>query len=113
MLTTESISELRANPSQTNFCKLVELSGWNGGYTTGGNIEIYPRNTKNKVERMKHLLNFSVNYVFTIEGNSSKKPSIPSPISSDTFLYEYIDMNGPLSKHDMIKLRDLMPAEEY
>ena len=80
---------------------------------TGGNIEIYPRNTKNKVERMKLLLNFSVNYIFTVTKNTSKKSPVPSPISSDTFLYEYIDLNGPVSKHDLLRLRDLMPQEDF
>lgn len=108
-----SISELRQNPSQTNFCKLVELKGWKGGYETGGNLQLYPKNTKSKIERMMNLLNFTVNYIFTTKQNSHKKCPVPSPLSVNTFLSDYIDLNGQVSKSDMLKLRDLLSPEDY
>lgn len=112
-LEISSISELRQNPSQTNFCKYVELKGWKEDYETGGNIQIFPKNTRSKVERMMTLLNFTVNYTFTTKVNTHKKSPVPSPLSVDTFLTDYIDLNGSIQKSDMIKLRDLMPSEDY
>lgn len=112
-MTLVSITEMRQNPSQTNFCKLVELGGWKGTYSTGGNIEIYPRNSINKIERAKTLLNFSVNYVFTVKSNTHKKLPIPSPCSTETFLSEYMDLSGSINKHEMIRLRDMLVCEDF
>lgn len=111
-LQISSISELRLNPSQNNFSKYVELTGWKEDYETGGNIQIFPRNTRSKVERMMTLLNFTVNYVFTTKVNTHKKSPVPSPLSTDTFLNDYVDLNGQISKSDIIKLKDLMSTED-
>jgi len=112
-LIVSSVTELRQNPSQNNFTKYIELTGWTGGYITGGNIAIYPKNTKSKIDRMKQLLNFSVNYIFTVKSSTFKKLPIPSPISTDTYLSDFIDLNGLVKKPDMIKMRDLLSPEDY
>ncbi len=91
----------------------MELSGWKDGYETGGNIQIYPRNTKSKVERMKALLNFTVDYVFTTKTASHKKLPIPSPLSTDTFLHCFVDLNGAVARHDFLRLRDLLPPTDF
>ena len=62
---------------------------------------------------MNKLLNFTVNYVFTVKANTYKKTPLPSPMSVDTFLTDYIDLNGAVTKPDMIKLRDLLNANDY
>lgn len=76
-------------------------------------MEIYPRNTRSKVERAKRLLNFTVDYVFTTKANSHKKLPVPSPLSTDSFLASFVDLNGPVAKHDLLRLRDLMPADDF
>lgn len=89
------------------------MSGWKEGYETGGNIQIFPRNPKSKVERMKALLNFTVDYIFTTKANGHKKLPIPSPLSTETFLSSCLDLNGEVAKHDMLRMRDILHADDF
>lgn len=64
---------------------------------------------------MKTLLNYSVDYVFTVKANSDRAPKIPIPfpISSETFLSTFIDLNGKVTKKDMLRLKDFFCDEDY
>lgn len=113
-LRVASVSELRQNPSATNFTKYLELEGSTEPYKSGGNIAIYPRNSKPKVEKIKQLLGFSVNYVFTIKPNKpDQQLPVPSPLGTDNFLTDYIDLNGAVHETDIFKLKDFLSAEDF
>ena len=113
-LRVSSVSELRQNPSATNFTKYIELEGSTEPYKTAGNISIYPRNSKSKVDRMKTLLGFSVNYIFTIKPNKQDKLlPVPSPLGTDNFLTDYVDLSGAVQESDLIKLRDYLSPEDF
>lgn len=62
---------------------------------------------------MKTVLNFNFNYVFIIKANTNKKFPIPTPISTDTYLSDFIDLNGLVTKMDMIRMRDMLSQDEY
>lgn len=108
-----NISELRQNHSLNNFTKLIEITGFKGTYRAGDNIAFFPRNHKEKIERMKKLLNFTVDYVFTVKSNDQRRLPCPSPLGTDTFLSEFIDLGGLVKQTDMIRLRGLLNATDY
>jgi len=109
-----SVSELRQNSSASNFTKYIELEGSTEPYKSGGNIAIYPRNSKSKVDRMKALLGFSVNYIFTTKPNKDDKLlPLPSPLGTDNFLTDYIDLSGAVEETDLFKLRDFLSPEDF
>ena len=62
---------------------------------------------------MKILLNFTVDYIFTTKANSHKKLPVPSPLSTETFLSSFIDLNAAVTKPDMLRLRDLLPPADF
>jgi hypothetical protein len=62
---------------------------------------------------MKALLKIEGNPVFAVSTVGHKKLPIPSPISVDFYLENFVDLNGGLSKLDMLRLRDLLTPEEY
>lgn len=110
-----AVSELRQNASATNFSKYLELAPPEPlPYATASNVGIYPRNAKNRVERMMLLLGFSINYVFTIKANlPNKKLPLPTPLSVDAFLSQFIDLHAKVLKSDLIKMKDLLGPEHY
>lgn len=66
-------------------------------YQVGGNLNIYPRNSKKSVERFKKIINLNHNYVFTITNNTrDQKLPVPSQIGLDTFLSSYLDLSAEI-----------------
>jgi len=111
------VSELRQNTSATNFSKYLELTTAEPQpqpYTTACNLGVYPRNSKNRVDRMMALLGFSINYIFTVKANvPNKKLPLPTPLSTDAFLSQHIDLHAKVLKADLIKMKDSLGPEGY
>lgn len=108
-----NVTELRGESSSTNFTKLVEIVGENLKYETAGNIAIYPLNNQKKIERLKKVMNFSFNYIFTVTSKSKEKLPIPSPLSFDNYVKYFVDLNGEITQADVIRLEELLSPKKY
>ena len=105
-----SISELREGDRDGeggHSTRLVELDWSNtdeGEYQTAGNIAFYPTNTRDKVNRLKTALRITQNSVYTIDNHSDQKLPVPAPLSTNSLLLNYYDLNGEITKADLIKI---------
>lgn len=104
---------MRGEPSSTNFTKLVEIVGEKIEYETAGNIAIYPKNTLKNIERLKKVIGFSYDYIFTVVPKDKEKLPIPSPLSLENYLTYFIDLNGEITDADMIKFEELLSQKKY
>jgi len=92
----------------------VEIDNKSAGltYKTAQNLGIYPENNPSVVQRTASHLGLDLKTVFSVEQNPdvpSKgkfKHPIPSPISVETYLTRFCDLQGTLRKK---QLKDLAP----
>jgi len=81
-------------------------------YKTAQNLGIYPENATSLVQKAASLLGLELKTVFSVEQNPEVvtkgkfKHPIPSPISVETYLTRFCDLQGALRKK---QLKDLAP----
>jgi NADPH-ferrihemoprotein reductase len=87
-------------------------------YQTAQNLSIYPENSSDDVEKVAKLLGLNLGDVFTIEKNpedeksGSFKHPIPSPISVETYLTKFCDIQGSLKKKQLKDLAQFCQNED-
>lgn len=71
-------------------------------YKTAANLAVYPENSREVVERAAKLLGLNLKDVFSVEANSAIdnknkfKHPIPSPISIETYLTKFCDLQSAI-----------------
>jgi NADPH-ferrihemoprotein reductase len=113
------IKELRQKTSDGSTLH-VEIDCASAGltYQTAQNLAIYPENSSDIVNKAAQLLGLNLDDVFTIEKNSeneddeSFKHPIPSPISVETYLSKFCDLQGALRKKQLKELAQFCQNED-
>lgn len=82
-------------------------------YPVSGNISIYPKNEKAKVERLARLLNMPTDMVFSVHPRGTNIFTVPEVLTLKTFGENLIDLNGKVSEKDYLRLEELLTEKEY
>ena len=77
-------------------------------YPISGNISIYPKNEKAKVDRLARLLNMPSDMVITVHPRNAKTLIVPEVLTIKTFGESLIDLNGKISEKDYSQLEELL-----
>ena len=89
-----NVTELRHNPTSLDFSCMVELllpkgQGAFGDsqsrYPISGNISIFPKNEKSKIDRLARLLNMPLDMVITVHPKGTKVFPVPEVFTLKTF----------------------------
>jgi len=96
----------------------IDLASAGLTYKTAQNLGIYAENALETVARAAKSLNLNLNDVFAVERNSTVdtngqfKHSFPSPISVETYLTKFCDLQGALRKKQIKDLAQFCQNEE-
>jgi NADPH-ferrihemoprotein reductase len=113
-----SIRELRQKTDDGSTIH-VEIDCASAGlsYQTAQNLGIYPENGSDMVNKAAKLLGLNLSDVFAIEKNPENeqgnfKHPIPSPISIETYLTKFCDLQGSMRKKQLKDLAQFCKNED-